>query len=567
VSEEVKPRIKVGRSYPPDRLGLRVTNPDNGHVLRLAEDEHNANNILSNLRFSTEIPGGYKELSNVLNRMPQRVWPELSVNSDVVAYLASGKHVFEGYIDKAPNVSGPQASITPSILGYQSMMEDTEGIKIGWSCKDHSRWNEPPAARKLNLGTPFKPVGPENEPSSSQLNGTSPVLRLKNENGWGTVRPICEAWFDGNGIPIGAINGKFQEAGNTSGNLNFLLITFMSDNGASAASGTVSGDFFTASIGEFWNGPAVPGHRFAVIEWYYSAENAGAEGYSFDCLAYGPIWVRSERACNLPAYNYGGANPFLTWGFKAKDMLVDLFAAKATNGLEARAEDIDDDSFIIQEAWYDDGSQTLADIVKELIKYGWYDWGFYNKKRFFYKAPGTYGETWKTTVAACNLNEVGEESTRSYNKCKVEWTDASGEPRSVGPIGSGATFESTRCETLNVPSRPRQKLITISGAMTETTAFEIAERFLIEAAMGNVSGSATLSGYVMNSQGYFYPVSVVKAGDYLEVTDAHDRTPRKIVSTDYTHQNRQNQLELGAPPSGLNALLERLQEQAAAAGV
>jgi hypothetical protein len=85
--------------------------------------------------------------------------------------------------------------------------------------------------------------------------------------------------------------------------------------------------------------------------------------------------------------------------------------------------------------------------------------------------------------------------------------------------------------------------------------------------MGNVSGSATLSGYVMNSQGYFYPVSVVKAGDYLEVTDAHDRTPRKIVSTDYTHQNRQNQLELGAPPSGLNALLERLQEQAAAAGV
>lgn len=556
MGEQVQPRLKVGRSYPPDKIGLRLTSPG-GSPIRLAEDERDRNNLLSNLRLGTEIPGGFKELSNVLNRLPQRVWPELETNSDVVAYLASGKHVFEGYVDKAPNVSGAQASITPTILGYQSMMEDQEGIVIGWTSKDHGRWTESPVARKLALGVGYKPVGPQSEYGISGA-----LVRLKCEGKWNTVKPIGEMWFDaGSGIRVGAVNAKFEQGGNTASNLAFELLTFMSDNGANVVN--VSSDFFTAVAGECWNGPLYSGHRYIAIAWGYTpGGEAGGDGFSFDVLLAGPVWIRSDRACALPATNYG---TFATWGFLTQTLLVDLFAAKATNGLEARLEDIDNDGFILQEAWYDTPT-TLAGIVKELIKYGWYDWFFYKGKRFSYKKPGTYGRTWKTTVAASSLNEVGKESTRAYDKCKVSWQDVSGEERSVGPIGSGATFESIRCEA-TAPARTRTKLLSIPGTLSETTAFELAERVLEEAALSNISGSATVTGYVMDEYGYMHPVSEVRAGDYLEVTDAHDRTPRKIVNTDYTHQNRQNQLDLAAPASGMEALLERLQESAAAAGV
>lgn len=554
--EQIKPRLKVGNSYPPDKLALRITTPS-GYPLRFAEDEHNPNNILSNLKTGTEIPGGYKSLNNVLNRMPQRVWPDLQVNSDVVAYLASGKHIFEGYIDKAPNVSGPQASITPSVLGYQSLMEDNEGLVIGWISKDQSRWKEAPAARKIALGTAWNVGGPISEYSPA-----GPDIRLKNEGIWTVAKPLGEMWFDaGPGILIGAVNGNFQEAGNTGSNFNFQLIVSLASSPTSFSS--ASGNYHNAVSGEFFYGPVsgTPPYRYVLVDWYYSSENAGAANESFDVLLK-ETFVRSTRGLNFPVYNYG---TFATFGLKAKDMLVDLFTFAQQNGLEARAEDIDDDGFIIQEAWYDTRSMLSA-IVKELIKYGWYDWFFYKGKRFSYKKPGTYGRTWKTTVAACNLNEDGQESTRAYDKCIVQWTAPSGELQNAGPIGSGCTYESKRCESSR-PSRTRTKLLTAPGPLTETTGFEISERFLEEAALEDTSGSATISGYVMDENGYFHPVSEVRGGDHLEVTDAHDRTPRKIVNTDYTHQQRQNQLDLAAPASGMVALLERLEEAATAAGV
>lgn len=551
LEEEFLPTLKAGRSYPPDKIGLRLTTPS-GQPLRLAEDEHNPNNILSNLRITTEMNGGFKELANVLNRLPQRVWPELQTNSDVEAYLASGKNVFEGYVDKAPNVSGPQASITPTVLGYQSMMEDNQAISIGWTTKNLTKFTEPPTSRKKALIEVNSPN--QNAPQINwEVNGQG--LNLVIEGAWQSpVIPRVEAWIDaGPGLLIGAITGNFEGILTGGENLSFILQAFI--NGL-----VESGDFYTSKTGEFFVISST-GARLAGVVWTYSTSPAGASGFQFT-IRLTNVWVRTPNALSLPAYNEGtGA----TWGFHAKDMLVDLFARKATNGLEARAEDIDDDGFIIQEAWYSERT-NIAAIVKELIKYGWYDWFFYNGKRFSYKKPGTYGRTWKTTVASCALNEDGRESTRAYDKCVVQWTNGNGELTNVGPIGSGCTYESTRCET-SLPSRTRTKLLIIPSPLSEQIGFEIAERFLEEAALNDTSGSATVTGYIMDEHGYFHPVSEVRSGDYLEPTDAHDRRPRKIVNTSYTHQQRQNQLDLAAPASGMAALLERLEEAAAAAGV
>lgn len=555
-SPRMRPRLKVGLSYPPDKLGLRVTSPVGKRLLRLAEDEHNPNNVLSNLHTATEMSGGYKELTNVLNRLPQRVWPDLETNSDVECYLASGKNIFEGYIDKAPNVSGPQASITPNVLGYQSMLDDNENIIIGWITKDLSKWKGPSAERRKELINANAPLQGEPEVSFGP-SGAKLVLSLS--DAWtNSMIPRVEAWFDaGPSIKLGRLLGMYTSV-NAGGSGSGWVLEFEFTNRDSppeAPPGNVFGGAGPVKI----ETEVASNKRFIRIPWHYNATPAGTTSMSYQVELYNLI-VLSSLGANLTLQ---GTSP--AQGFKAQQLLVDLFAQKATNGLEARLEDIDDDGFIIQEAWYDTRG-TMSSVIKELIKFGWYDWFFYNGKRFSYKRPRSYGRVWKTTVAACHLNEVGQQSTRAYDKCVVQWTDVSGEIRSVGPGGSGCTYESSACET-TLPARTRTKLLTFGGALSQLTGEEIAHRFLEECVLEETSGSATLSGYVLDEHGYPHPVSEVRAGDHLEPTDAHDKEPRKIVNTDYTHQQRQNQLDLAAPASGMNALFERLLEAAAAAGV
>jgi hypothetical protein len=60
---------------------------------------------------------------------------------------------------------------------------------------------------------------------------------------------------------------------------------------------------------------------------------------------------------------------------------------------------------------------------------------------------------------------------------------------------------------------------------------------------------------------------MVRAGDYIAFVDAADHAYRKIVATNYQHDNRANEIDLDAPATGLEALLERLQAALIPTGV
>jgi hypothetical protein len=54
------------------------------------------------------------------------------------------------------------------------------------------------------------------------------------------------------------------------------------------------------------------------------------------------------------------------------------------------------------------------------------------------------------------------------------------------------------------------------------------------------------------------PVWRIRAGDYVRVGDHPNDSPRRVISTRYSHQNREVSLEIGNTSAKLEAIMERL---------
>lgn len=240
--------------------------------------------------------------------------------------------------------------------------------------------------------------------------------------------------------------------------------------------------------------------------------------------------------------------------------------------LEVDSESIEDSEYIIPQAWYTEG--TAADMVRDVTKYSsWMDWFVYDGLKFEYRKPGTYGKFWKAYVGDSNLNSLGEDSSRLWESVVVSYTDADGSTRTVGPPGSGAGYETPELK-LSDTDHPavraeltRRDILDLRGLGTPATAITVGKRFLEEANLLSRSGSATLSGYVLDAYGVFWPAACVKSGDWISFVDSSDPSYRKIVGKNYTHDSRAAEIDVDAPPQGLEALLERLQADLIPLGV
>src|SRR5690606_8520855 len=120
--------------------------------------------------------------------------------------------------------------------------------------------------------------------------------------------------------------------------------------------------------------------------------------------------------------------------------------------LYATESSVEDDGFIIPQAWYEDAG-GLAAIVDDLVKYALYDWFIYHGKLFEHREPGSYGRLWKARTAPSELNEVGKDSQRLWRSIVVQYTTPSGETRTVGPPGSNSHTE-TKALEITDPMHP-----------------------------------------------------------------------------------------------------------------
>jgi hypothetical protein len=153
---------------------------------------------------------------------------------------------------------------------------------------------------------------------------------------------------------------------------------------------------------------------------------------------------------------------------------------------------------------------------------------------------------------------------RIWNGVIVRYQDVTGETRTAGPAGSGATTESELLEDpdpLNPATQAgiqRWDILDMGGVSTAAGAIEIGRRFLEEANRLDQSGQASLVGYVEEDRGVVQPAWKVRAGDTISFVDAADTSARRITRASYDDDSKTCSVDLDAPPEGLNALLDRL---------
>lgn len=552
--------VAIRQELPPYKLALRLDGPG-GVTARWSEDETLPQNVLSGLEFSDECPGGYKDLSGVLARDPQLNWPDLAAFSDIVVSLAGGEPVWEGSLDKAPDDSGEQPSISPTGLGYQAILEDNSAAQIGIIDTDYTRFGDPSGQRRLNVlkagayvfsqavNVGFQDVG---------TTGPGVYFTLGTTTGASTELGEQVAYYDG--VDVGKF--MFDFISNTGEDPAYADVARLAQDDLIGGSFDVSADYNAKEALQQTLNASKAGRKYIAL----LAEYGG--------VAVGENLTNTHGWVNMKVMGRHGMTPVGTWpniGFTAKQSL-EYVIPNFASPLTVDPNYIDDDGFLIPQAWYG-GPGGVSEAVKDLTKYSLYDWFIYHKKRFELRKPGTYNRFWKAYVAESQLNEMGLDSQMLWRSIVVTYTDSGGNTRTVGPPGSGCNVESASLEITD-PDHPavkagrtRRDVLDLRGIGNPTTAIAVGQRFLEEANLLNRSGSATLPAYVMDNTGVFHPSCVVKSGDWISFIDARDTSYRKIVNKRFRNVEKQIEIDVDAPSSGLEALLERLQAGLLSLGV
>lgn len=554
----------VKRQMVPDRLAIRIDAP-NGASARWAEDELTPYNVLSDVEMSDEMPGGYKEFSGTLARDPQINYQDLGPYGDVKAYTPGGEIVWRGSLDKGPGSSGDHFSINPSALGYQYVLEDNNACHVGFIDRDLGRWGEPSLQRKQDLLAAGVKFDSAEVSQGMQMSGAlGPGINISVYHFDASGIEWGETLYYSGGCDVAEIHGDFF------------------GHGEDANWEDICGMGRSAELADFINARTEDMNAKVSVPHFIAKVPAGATGYQFGVITTSfpgsPGFIGdaniSHRWVNITVIGQHGLKALGVWpniGFSAKQCLEYLIKTYASP-LTVDSDFVDDDGYVIPQAWYGDGA-SLSDIVNDLTKYGLYDWFVYNEKRFELRKPQTYNRFWRALTAPSELEEVGVDSQRLWRSVMVQYTDATGATRTVGPPGSSANTISSELEITDPDhpavkaNRTRRDTLSLGGVSTPAAATAVGKRFLEEANLTNRSGSAVLRGYVMDSLGVLRPASQVKSGDWIAFTDAADTSYRKIINKRYRHNDRSAEVDLDAPASGMEELLERLQADLIPTGV
>ena len=545
-------------TYPPSRLGLLVKTP-NGRYFRWASDEARPENAAADLSFSTTIPGGFEELSCVLTRKPEVGYADLDPLSDVKVLGAGGETVAQYRLESAPRASGEQIAIEPTAVGWQAALEDNGSCSQVFVDRDLSSWQVASATRKEAIYTDTANYDKAQDfDLVNDATGGTPELRLNATPPWATGL-AAEAWYDaGPGNTVSRLYfdyiGRNLAAGWVGG-----AFSYSSDTGGGAVAGTdvVAGATPTGTQTETWGTP----QRYNALALRLAAGTAGDNKVKYLRNRQVSVWGNHGLTRQGLAPNDG---------LFASDVIaytVRTFVPSLNVTTGGRYPSVQDTGFIVPQLAFREGTTPL-EMIQGADRFHHWDWAVWDGQSgptFYYYPPGGYGKKWRTRVGPSKLQRTGRDVSRVWNGVIVRYQDVDGQTLSVGPTGSQATstsaslLDSDPTNPANQAGLTRYAVFEMNGVSTLAGATQVGVLLLAQYKLLDQSGSASLTGWVEDSAGRLFPVSRVRAGDYIAFMDAADTSYRRIVRTSYEHATVTNQIDLGAPPEGLDALLERLQ--------
>jgi hypothetical protein len=166
------------------------------------------------------------------------------------------------------------------------------------------------------------------------------------------------------------------------------------------------------------------------------------------------------------------------------------------------------------------------------------------------------------------LDVAGENSEEVANGIEVTYTDAStGVTTTLLPADHDELIDSNPLNPVNLAGRYKPTEITLSSPFVQADALEIGRAALAEFNSPKHKGTATRQGYIKDRAGNDQPVSKVRAGDRVLITDSVDEEVHVVHETDYQHERKEARLAIDDTFQRLDAYLDRYANALGASGL
>jgi hypothetical protein len=542
---------RVVREVPPLRLSARIVTPS-GRRYRWAQDERLPENVLSDLVFSSTMPGGFENLSCKLARRPSRDYGDLDRLSTITIFGPGGSVRGEYRLEDTPRASGDQFAITPQAVGWQAALDDNELPGYVYVDSDPNSWGDMPLNQKLQAGA-WDLQTLSWATGFGGLTAAAPIQSI--------TQALAEAWYS---APSGALIGKVMYIGSdVSLPAGWEAPTLRLAPGDTSAGADAYAETFDSTLRS--RVPTTP-RRYAL--WRYISSSAAVTPAAGTLRSVKVIAVYGNHG--LPDYAIDANTPN---GLLASDIEAHALGkwAPVLNFTTGPGGTIAPSGFLIVHLTFP-GLVKVSDIVKGATRFELRDWAVWENLTYYSNDRGARGRKWRARVGPSQLKETGPQLARLFNAVIVSYQDVTGVTKTAGPPGSGCDTEDASLADTD-PSNPCNQRGIVRcqplqiGVSTPAGAIGYGARYWADVKAVDNSGEAQIVGYVEDSSGVIHAASEIRAGDQIAFTDAHDPSYRFIARAEYTDSSKTCQVSLDAPPDGMQQLLERYNEVLAPLGI
>lgn len=538
-----------------DRLAITVEGVD-GRFVRWGGDEPDAEMIPGDLEFGTSLPGGYKDIQCSLFR---RLGGDERLFDGIRAYGLGNRTAWDGRLVQFPRAD---LQVNPGGVGWASHLRDDPSFREIYINRDLGMFTQTSLARKsalLNGSQDYQ------EFSTTPDAGGIPSLNLGLTGPW-SRDTFVEAVV--HGIPGSTLARiRFDWAVTTATvnplTANWIGSVYTTDSDETTFLSTTDYQG-TASSGSLDYAPSTPQDAF-LIQWRYSAAGGNAST-RYD------MYIKRPRVFGSHGLTIRGTSP--DDGFYGHDLIQNivsrtaplLTATQGTGGIEANT------SFVVPQAAFLEPT-TGEDAVMLINGYFMNEWGVFDDKRFFWRAPDDTRLVWQARAdEGAHVSLEGETAEAQYNGVLVRFSDPWGRRRIAGPPaaywqGGTARADTTNAtlvdtSTSNAVNRagiPRRwAVIDVGPVTTDNGAVQLGAVWLAEHRLPQRRGTITISRQATHPTEGPVPPWRIRAGDSISTPDLADTDPKRIIETRYTRRDDSLVATVGNPDYKVDAILERL---------
>ena len=527
----------------PTRLGVSVTNAD-GRVTRWGPDEPDARDIPGDLTFTTSIPGGFRDLSCSLLRRIDVDYPDLGLFDDIRVYGPGNRTAWEGRLNQFPRQHGAGFSIQPGAVGWVSHLRDDPSFTQAYVDRDVTGWGTASLARRLSLAS----TGYANDSKfSATTDGGALTWPLPTDM---VTNDIAETFRT---APVGdqytVMQYRGQRVGASWG--SFEAAALYDQSGVSLGALTLDNTLRTLSFA------ANRGIMLRVLYTAASAAIAAGHVQTFDRLA-----LFANHGLTRRTTSAGEPD-----GLYASDVIAHILTNAApelsyTTGTDGS---IEATTFAIPHLVFND-PVTAEDAILFVNGFEEYEWGVYENRLFFYRAPDPDRLTWEARLSdGAHIDLEGETADQVFNGVYVQYTEAgAGLRKTVGPPGASADATDASLEDTS-DTNPvnahgidrRWGVLNVGSVTTQAGAIRLGSTWLGTRSLPQRRGNLRLTGTVRHPTMGEVPAWMVRAGDYVRIADHPNDVPRRIISTTYNHGSLTLQAALDNTPFNVTDLLDK----------